>query len=191
MKDVAARLVGKQLPAMTEADAIHVPVLPVILDEAMRPGEWVVIEKGQARLPKRSDTGICQEVPSAIIDPFLLQNNAYIRKDVGKLPKGARVFAFMRPGSITSMRHVWTHPDHDYDEAWLTDFAAEFELSPDGLMEAAARYLTTGSCLVTGFDTPDAGYDNYKLKRFWHIYYARTQDPMAKDRDDGFFTCSC
>ena len=73
-------------------DAIHIAIAPVTASEDLTAGQ---------------DVGFvnCGEVgpspnPIGIVDPFL-------KTSVGR---GERFYLFLYPKSITSLRHVWTHP---------------------------------------------------------------------------------
>lgn len=83
------------LPIGTEAkrDAIHIAVEPVTASQALLPGEHV------GRL--HDGTYGPTEAPLGIVDPFR----------VGTIPKGGRFWLLVYPRRITSLRHVWDHPD--------------------------------------------------------------------------------
>jgi hypothetical protein len=190
MKDVAARLVGRTLPEGTESDAIHIPVYPVELAEDLPPGAWVVIEDGKARKPKKTDRGWL-EAGQAIIDPFMDERYWDRKSKTPMIKKGSRVFVMFPPGTISSLRHVWTHPALDFEDAWLTGFASQFEMSAEALIIAARKYLDHGEYCGLPFDTPDDGHDGYYMGMFWEAYRKKTGDARAEDRKDGFFSCAC
>lgn len=79
-------------------DAVHIAVIPVVATHTLYPGHHVGInESGCAYAPNydyRSDKTI------GIVDPFL----------GGGVNKGEQFWLFLYPGTITSLRHVWTHP---------------------------------------------------------------------------------
>jgi hypothetical protein len=73
-------------------DAIHIAVAPVVAAARLLPGQHVGLqEDGQA---------CAHEEPIGIVDPFLTEAVA----------AGQRFWLFLYPGTITSLRHVWTHP---------------------------------------------------------------------------------
>lgn len=93
--------IGELLPADEHRrDAIHVAVCPMTAAEELGRGEWVGV---------RSDGtvyGCLRDDPECvgIVDPFLGEILVH---------QGARIFVFLKPGTVTSLRHVWTHPALD------------------------------------------------------------------------------
>jgi hypothetical protein len=76
-------------------DAIHIAVAPVTATERLAPGQHVgLIEEGNLEL-----VGPCGR-PIGVVDPFL----------AGPVEPGQRFWLFLYPGTITGLRHVWTHP---------------------------------------------------------------------------------
>lgn len=84
------KLVGRLVEGMPGRDAIHVAVVPVTNASGMvlRPGDHVDRDGCHAR----------ERV--GVVDPFL---TAPVRP-------GERFWLFLYPATITSLRHVWTHP---------------------------------------------------------------------------------
>jgi len=108
--------IGKIITEKQARDAIHVPVMPVTLppNEYWSPGQWVSFLNGKLVKTKTDAIGI--------IDPFLKEN---------WLREGTQVWIFLFPGSITSLRHDWSHPvveealktsTHKESEAWVRGF---------------------------------------------------------------------
>lgn len=77
-------------------DAIHIAVAPVTAAERLSPGEHV----GLVYYYDVELVGPCTPY-IGIVDPFL--PNA--------VEPGQRFWLFLYPGTVTSLRHVWTHPD--------------------------------------------------------------------------------
>lgn len=76
-------------------DAIHLAVEPVVAHVRLAPGQHVVIgPDGEA-----SPTGVGNGL--GIVDPFLERN----------VEPGERFWLVVYPRQITSLRHVWEHPD--------------------------------------------------------------------------------
>lgn len=72
-------------------DAIHVAVAPVEAAEDLLPGQHVGLVVGKA------SAGV---EPIGVVDPFL----------TATILKGQRFWLFLYPNTVTSLRHVWTHP---------------------------------------------------------------------------------
>ena len=75
-------------------DAIHLAVEPVMATQKLQPGEFIRIRDGSAYpAPAHEAHGI--------VDPFLIDG-----------PHTGEFFWFvMKPREVSSLRHVWTHPD--------------------------------------------------------------------------------
>jgi hypothetical protein len=76
-------------------DAIHVAVAPVTAAERLAPGQHVgFVHAGDTELVGAVTTTI------GVVDPFLRE----------EVQPGQRFWLFMYPNTVTSLRHVWTHP---------------------------------------------------------------------------------
>jgi hypothetical protein len=73
----------------TGRDAVHVAIVPTVASEKLFPGQHVGADGA------RSIAGAV-----GIVDPYLRH----------PVEKGQTFFLFLYPGSVTSLRHVWTHP---------------------------------------------------------------------------------
>jgi hypothetical protein len=76
-------------------DAIHVPVAPVITGERLNPGEKVTMSAGKAFRWKGPHAPV-----HGVVDPWLGED----------VPAGERIILLLSPGSVTAIRHDWTHP---------------------------------------------------------------------------------
>lgn len=107
---------GKIITTEQHRDAVHVAVAPVVAaQDGLVPGRHIGIISG--------DTAGVVDNPIGIVDPFLACSPK----------KGERFWMYLYPGSITSLRHDWTHPAFNDDqsckmadkassEAWLRMF---------------------------------------------------------------------
>lgn len=88
-----------QVPATNtlERDAIHIPILRVSAGELLTPGTWVTV--------KKTESGFVALVagtanPVGVVDPFITD---------GYVPKGEKVYIFLKPESTARLWHDWTH----------------------------------------------------------------------------------
>jgi hypothetical protein len=76
-------------------DAIHIAVAPVMAVERLAPGQHVgLVQEGNSEM-----VGPCNH-NIGVVDPFLAE----------EVEPGQRFWLFLYPGTITGLRHVWTHP---------------------------------------------------------------------------------
>lgn len=84
--------IGQLLGPEVQRDCVHMALAPVFAAHRLSPGTHVGLDSdGRAS---------ANAAPIGIIDPFL----------EGVVRPGQRVFLFLYPGSITSLRHDFTHP---------------------------------------------------------------------------------
>lgn len=92
---------GKLIEGAAFRDCVHVAVLPVEALENLEPGTHVIVlTEPTAPGSYLARAGADGEECLGIVDPFLR----------GPVPKGARFYVFVYPGTITDMRHAWQHP---------------------------------------------------------------------------------
>jgi hypothetical protein len=143
-----------------------------------------------------------------IVDPFLDAGGS------NEINKGDRVYIYLKPGSINSLRHEWTHPliaepvkmaaINKSDEATaeavyqqlvngpakqlLQNFAADIDISYEELMDAASDYHHHGNYLSDG-----GKFEGVSIPiGFWDAYQAVTGETVPKEEaQDNFFSCSC
>lgn len=84
---------GTPPPTDAGRDAVHVAVVPMTAAADMDPGT-VVCEAGIPVFPGSRRRGV------GVVDPFRLTPVA----------RGERYWLCLYPGTITGLRHVWTHP---------------------------------------------------------------------------------
>lgn len=75
-------------------DAIHIAIAPVTAAVPLFPGQHIGFCRSD-----REFVAPCNE-NIGIVDPFLRD----------PIQEGQRFWMFLYPGTITSLRHVWTHP---------------------------------------------------------------------------------
>lgn len=122
MADQSLLGLGKIIPedVVQEKDAIHVAVAPVRAGERLEPGDRINFEP--------NGTVGLSSAPIGIVDPFLPE----------AVEEGERFWMYLFPGTITSLRHDWTHPsftaeskvDREGSEMWLKAFVDRQGLPP-------------------------------------------------------------
>ena len=161
-----------------ERDAIHVAVVPMIASEMLRPAQRIGVLGDGIAGPSGKITGI--------VDPYLT--------DV--VPKGSAFWMCLLPGTVTGMRHHWSHPDFNgpaapgvsESVAYLMQEAANRGLSYDEFMGYVSEFVNTGHYIVHGGRFEGQGiYED----EFWPHYEAVTGEKV-EERDRGsVFSCSC
>ena len=93
MTDQILQTIGKLLNENQQSDAIHIAIAPVTCTETLYPKQGINF--------RTKEIVVAVEGPSdGIVDPFLN----------GPVFPGQRFWIFLKPGSVTSLRHEWTHP---------------------------------------------------------------------------------
>lgn len=117
---------GKLITQKQSRDAIHIAVAPVTAADKIAPGDWLKF----AKVGDTENVCRCNETDGiGIADPFLTRV-AFA---------GDRLWIYLRPGSVTSLRHEWTHPafsaetmaliplkDTTASETWLRAYVANY-----------------------------------------------------------------
>ncbi len=167
-------------------DAIHIAVEPVIAVHTLRPGDHVGRIDG--------GFGLCSN-PIGIVDPFL---KTYVTR-------GQRFWLFVYPRQITSLRHVWTHPEFpdakvpevkattDNDpkaesRRWIESYAASIPVFYDELIRNAEYHLEDSGY----YWSQGSRFDGVYLDdEFWDHYQVVTGTVVPEDKRGSFFSCSC
>lgn len=194
-KDETARMMGKILLDKGEygRDAIHLAVVPVIAAHALYPGQHV----GLIDDDKAGEV----ESPVGVVDPFLKVS----------VKTGEKFWLCLYPGSVTSLRHVWTHPafafsgekdtppkaveqpDKKASEKWLREYAKrvspyDAEQSEDKAYHNLMAGIAEGRIFYHGSDLH--GFDELEepdeLK-----HHAQIVLDKVISYDTFEFSCSC
>lgn len=204
----ALETLGTIIDSTAKRDAIHVGVEPVEAGEKLYTGQDIALIEDKAY----ASTAILQSKgikPVGIVDPFL--------KEPAVFP-GQWFWLIVYPRTITSLRHVWEHPDFpasipkelpeyipsikeirsasDQKEAshkWLLNFAAGYSFSYAEIMAAAEDTLKSSKNgnyhhYLTGGAELEG---EYVPDEFWYHYGIVTGQEIDKDFSGNFFTCSC
>lgn len=168
------------VPSVEELrDAVHVAITPAFAGEDLEPGAHVELDTiaMKATPLQLGNRGV------GIADPFRTET----------IKKGSRLWICMYPGSISSLRHDWTHPAFEASSLSrvaterLKSFADEIDVTYEDLMANAREHVDSGEYWSEGpkFDgvyTPDD---------FWDLYQAATGQSVPEKRQGNFFSCSC
>lgn len=186
MSDQSKLGLGKVITEPQERDAIHVAVAPVVLAHEMAPGTHVGLDV-TGRATSRTDKLV------GVIDPFLKT----------RTPPGRTVWLFLYPGTITSLRHEWTHPalpvvtapraDKSDSEKWMRAWAMEhmgedYYGAADGKREEDAAY---SDAIRAGHDMSVGPYEDARDHiddEWWTHWEAITG---AKGERGEYFSCGC
>lgn len=125
--------VGELRSGNEPRDAIHIAVAPVVATVTMNPGTHIGFCGEGAE-----EVAPCEVAMSVgIVDPFLQKT----------VRPGDRIWMFLHPNTITSLRHNWTHPAFGHEsednsvnkeasEKWLRTFLASDGPDYDLLIKA-------------------------------------------------------
>lgn len=184
----ALETLGTIIDDTQKRDAIHLAVAPVRAVQRLMPGDHITIVEGRASKARTGDG-------HGIVDPFLEQ----------AVRPGETFWFVMYPRKVTSLRHVWAHPDFPDEvgteaaslggitkasaEAWLRDFCAKGDC-PD--------FLTVMQIVENGDDNQwDSNYLHFTgfdahgeiPAEFW--VHAEAYLGHKIDRKPAYFSCGC
>ena len=103
----ALETLGTLIDGNQKRDAIHLAVEPIIAGEILYPGQDIGI--GEDGLAYASLEVCTNKKHLGIVDPFLKSSSAVICHKF--IETGQRFWMIIYPRKITSLRHVWEHPD--------------------------------------------------------------------------------
>jgi hypothetical protein len=193
----ALETLGKcPIPDNSGRDAIHLAVEPVIAGQILHAGERIKIMAERAWLATANET-------IGIVDPFV----------EGPIHPGTKFWLVVLPRTISSLRHVWSHPafpdepvsayhedaDEHYvtppeklSELWMRAWAVE-HLSDDyyddgGGMDAEQAYRFA---IEAGHDTNIGSFESARdhIDGTWWDHWERITGQPGK-RDE-YFSCAC
>lgn len=183
---------GKIITTEQHRDAVHIAVAPVIAgSEGLFPGRHIGILEGDV-------VGVIEN-SIGIVDPFLPYSPQ----------KGQKFWMYLYPGSITSLRHEWTHPalptiqqvitgDCNYaGETKVDEKQAAIDWMKNAAIQLGVNYeelisdwcdLVTGDYINNGETIRDRWYE--LADEFWK-YHKVITGKETPENDRGGFTCSC
>jgi hypothetical protein len=177
------RSIGKPITDEQGRDAVHFAVAPVEANQTLMPGQHVGFVQSSTEVVGKSKT------PVGIIDPFLRE----------PVHAGQRCWLFLYPGTITSLRHEWTHPGFMDSEAVqaIKRIAAKMNIGYHTLLNGADEWLRTHDSEWGGEYVTEYGGTHWKstfpalTEEFWRNYEIVRGVTVPDDRKESFFSCSC
>lgn len=186
MADNAPKI-GELAGPDAQRDAIHVAVVPLEAAWALKPGQRVVLEDGKAAPAGKGDS-------IGVVDPFLPK----------PVRAGDRVYVFLNPGSVVSLRHVYLHPELDAQQIRMETIE---RLNPDCIPEMRACATALNMTFESFVDTlkeaardPDfylhmgnnESYSDYDWAKIWRGFEILTGEKApATTYPHAPFSCSC
>lgn len=191
MKGTTQNNIGKILTE-GERDAIHIAVLPAIAHIELSPGSNIGFKNGET----------CYDNLIGIVDPFLTKG----------VRAGEMFYIFLYPNSITSLRHLWTHPDildsvpteqsKGESEAWLRNWIENADCPDYDTVMAALQELPLPDNEDVHYsiqdyeDGPTLFFHNTDAhsdipSEFWRHFEIVTGKKVPIDERVVGFSCSC
>lgn len=164
---------GKIITGDAYRDAIHVAVAPVVASEVLQPGEYARLDERQQAM------GTTKQYALGIVDPFLTH----------PVQAGMKFWLFLLPGTITDMRHQWSHPAFDVKSAAqkiVEQAAAVCGITYEKMLSIASDYAEVGEPVIDNSED----YKSYDFnKEFWNAIKELTGSIC--EYGGAPFTCSC
>ena len=182
----ALETLGTIITDTEKRDAIHLAVLPARAAHRLQRGQHVALQSNGI------DAVACVDAADAlgIVDPFIPR----------PVEPGEHFWFVVLPRKITSLRHVWSHPQIDSPPvedsesrdrflragAVMVEEAEAAGLSLKEFMQGADMYLAHGHYLNDG-----GRWEGHSVRTdFWEHYAIYTGSNVDTDRGN-FFSCSC
>lgn len=176
---------GKIIRSPQKRDAIHVAVAPVTAGMILGRAQHVRLHNGRA-VSCRAEESI------GVVDPFL--DSCAVEGDV--------IWLWLAPGSITSLRHAWTHPSFSGEESidvcpshnaksesirWIATWCEEVGVSFEAAIANAKSWLEYGEYWCEGGRFEGESVPD----EFWKHFEIATGTVVPEGKKRSFFTCSC
>lgn len=184
MSDQSKLGLGKIITSHQERDAIHVAVVPVVAGEKLQPGTHVGLRDGKAVSFPTQMFGV--------VDPFLKR----------PVQEDQTFWLFLYPGSITSLRHEWTHPafpviypksesaldPEGESRRWMEGFAHQVGYSYGELIERMTDVIANDGGWVGDDDAQDR-FNDVKTELLFHA--SRVIGVPMPNPENVYFSCAC
>ena len=191
MSEVQTQL-GQLITGDVERDAIHIAVAPVTATELLKPGQTIGFADDA------TNELVCSRLGNrgiGIVDPFLHDS----------VEKGQRFWMFLKPNTITSLKHVWTHPSFAAQdknklqnkkadsETWMREWAVQhmredYYSDDGGWLSDDDAYANS---IRAGFNHQVGPYEDardYIDNEWWQHWENITGQTGERDT---YFSCAC
>lgn len=178
--------------AVHERDAVHIAVIPVVAGQPLAPGAQVYLKEGRAfEEPHHPDNTIV-----GVVDPFLGPTGP---------GEGQRFWLFLFPGTITSLRHEWSHPAFPSPAAqasreWLEHFIGGHRVRSTRDDSAWGELATVDEivrsvaedCSVNTYGEDNADEARQRSNELvWHVETVLGRRLPPGHAEGVYFSCSC
>lgn len=175
---------GKLVQGNPERDAVHIAVVAVMAAGPLKAGMRVgFLKDGRVgRLP--------QEV-IGIVDPFLTES----------VDEGDKFWLFLLPNTITSLKHIWTHPAFEDESArdsakvaserWMRAWAVEHMSDYYGDGDKRSAEAAYADAIDAGHTHNIGSYEDARdhIDGEWWSHW-ETITGQSGDRES-YFSCAC
>lgn len=174
---------GGLAPLDAQRDAVHVAVVPCVAGCELAIGQPVGLNADKEAMPATRGRAI------GVVDPFL----------AWPVEAGQRFWLFLKPGTVSNLRHSWSHPlfAHEEDEVEAAETAkpmTEAETSIAWLQKAATSCGVNYEVMMHRIEQGDyinMG-ENERYKALDYDEFARhVKVVTGKDNVYPPFSCSC
>ena len=177
-------------------DAVHIAVAPVVAGCELQVGSRVAILSDGITAVSAGDNGDDSDEAVGIVDPFL---------PGWSVPEGTKFWLFLFQGSVTTLRHEWTHPafpapsaqtsttktTEQEAEFWLRKYASKVNpyYGPEQAFRTLIEDLRQGAITYHGTDMHGREdlIDADNLQRYASIYLKQPVDFSTFE----YFSCTC
>lgn len=191
-------------PTIQFRDAIHIPVVPMTIGPGYKyptPGDPVQLLPGNNNVIIFYDDAYHKpELKIGIIDPF-------IKYSFGDLKSGDRVWVWLTPGTVTGVRHQYTHPildappvEQSEAEKALREWCAIHSFDYDEVIAVGVAVATGKTSewgeYITRRGQDLSGYGEIAAEarngNFWENLEKVIQAELPQEKRDSIgWSCSC
>jgi hypothetical protein len=176
---------GQLITGEAHRDCIHIAVAPMVAQENLNPGDDVDAHGVFATGSRERAVGV--------VDPFLKST----------VKKGQQFYCLLYPGTITRLRHEWSHPafkdegmpqvvekDRAAAIAWMAKWAKRHSHADD---EDSYGRITLARAIDFGHDMSVGECEDARddIDQEWWDNWETITGERAGEKRSGYFSCSC